>query len=103
MYTLPEASTATPLGMLSLAAPAGPPSPEEPGIPVPAMVEMYSVQAAVGMGVRVREGEAEAEGVEVGVGLGVKLPVGEILNVGVAVGGVAQLKMRTRLLSVSAT
>ena len=38
--TLPDASVATPVGLLSSALMAGPPSPEEPGRPVPASVVM---------------------------------------------------------------
>ena len=38
--TFPEESTAMPVGKLTVAFAAGPPSPEEPGVPFPATVAM---------------------------------------------------------------
>ena len=40
MYILPEPSMATPLGVCNCAFVAAPPSPESPGVPVPATVEI---------------------------------------------------------------
>ena len=46
MNTLPEESTATPVGVFNVAAVAGPPSPEEPAVPVPASVVMIPRRSA---------------------------------------------------------
>lgn len=46
MKMLPLVSTATPLGALSRADVASPPSPEEPGVPSPATVAITPVPAA---------------------------------------------------------
>ena len=46
MNRLPEPSTATPRGLLSWAAVAGPPSPENPSLPFPATVVITPVAAS---------------------------------------------------------
>ena len=40
MYSVPSGATATPWGLESMAEVAGPPSPLNPGVPVPATVVM---------------------------------------------------------------
>ncbi len=49
IYTLPAPSRATPIGRFRLAEVAGPPSPENPAVPVPAMVEMIPAELTLRM------------------------------------------------------